>query len=680
MKATLKPQPGMSVFFIFVTVMSCTVHASLQITADDYPLMHYTSLISEENFVPGRPLVLLMPLAAEGSTSNELRYLIQELHKSSRWPVLVFNVSNELNRNMYTEINQHYSYIILIAGSCKEWEQNTFDFQKQLLAFSGGELRESWNPNARFVIQFMANCTHFDCKNISRSILSHLWTYQVGNAIVLFLKLNSHGSNDLQQNTSDSAQGTYLEIHTWYPYENSERCNPADGTVPVKVFTVRNLSDIRKNDIFKGFYDKNFHKCSISVRVTTTPPFVNVPKRVWNDGSGYQDVYEGGWEIEMLKFIGNSLNMSLDIESKYKVEFRTSPPAIYVGSYFVSSSKKISLIESSRNYLTVHLAWYTPCAVKHQKWSRFFNIFSVEMWISFTLSLILAVITVSCISNYRHKSHLHESKCYSNILGATSIIISVVLSVPVNTKPRSTPLRLFFLCWVCYSVAISTVFQAYLTTFLIEPGYVEPIKSVEQMLASDMKFGFHTSYEGSFTDTSDYTDSNILKNAVRFHNYDTCLKWIIDYQNISTILHDFTKTLMHAAGTWTDENNRPLACELEYGSVKTSGVAFLVSQGSPLLEFINDAIGYVVEGGIFIQIRNRGLYKEKLKSNFNIPTFADKYTAISVRHLQTVFYLLLLGYVLAVVCFVTEIMWHRYRSKGREQTRNLSRTDINRHR
>jgi hypothetical protein len=34
-------------------------------------------------------------------------------------------------------------------------------------------------------------------------------------------------------------------------------------------------------------------------------------------------------------------------------------------------------------------------------------------------------------------------------------------------------------------------------------------------------------------------------------------------------------------------------------------------------------------------------------------------------HLQTAFYLLMLGYVKALACFVTVIMWHSYRSKGR---------------
>jgi len=120
-------------------------------------------------------------------------------------------------------------------------------------------MRESWNPNARFVIQFMANCTHSDSKTISQSILSLIWTYQVSNAIVLFLKPNAHGSNDLQQHTSDLAKSRYLDIHSWYPYENSDRCNPADGTVPVKMFNVRNLSDIRKKTTFlKGYKIKIF--------------------------------------------------------------------------------------------------------------------------------------------------------------------------------------------------------------------------------------------------------------------------------------------------------------------------------------------------------------------------------------------------------------------------------------
>jgi hypothetical protein len=60
--------------FTVVTVISPTVHRSLQITDHEYPLMPYTKLISEEHFTAGRPLVIVLPLAEEDSANNEVGY------------------------------------------------------------------------------------------------------------------------------------------------------------------------------------------------------------------------------------------------------------------------------------------------------------------------------------------------------------------------------------------------------------------------------------------------------------------------------------------------------------------------------------------------------------------------------------------------------------------------------
>jgi hypothetical protein len=70
---------------------------------------------------------------------------------------------------------------------------------------------------------------------------------------------------------------------------------------------------------------------------------------------------------------------------------------------------------------------------------------------------------------------------------------------------------------------------------------------------------------------------------------------------------------------------------------------------------------------------------KKIGSKLDNYTFDDTYPAACFRHLQMAFHFLLMGYALALVCFVTEIAWHRYRSKGRETKRtNLSRAEINR--
>jgi len=78
---------------------------------------------------------------------------------------------------------------------------------------------------------------------------------------------------------------------------------------------------------------------------------------------------------------------------------------------------------------------------------------------------------------------------YSKIFTFTANNIDVLMSRFLKTQPRSALLRLFF-CWVCYSVAISTVFRSYLNLFRIEPGNEETTKNVEQMLSLDMMLGF----------------------------------------------------------------------------------------------------------------------------------------------------------------------------------------------
>ena len=113
----------------------------------------------------------------------------------------------------------------------------------------------------------------------------------------------------------------------------------------------------------------------------------------------------------------------------------------------------------------------------------------------------------------------------------------------------------------------------------------------------------------------------------------------------------------------TDKNNRPLLREVGDGVVRTLDYAILFRKGSSFFEFIDGVLSQVVEGGIVMHITKRGFEKAEIQTEFNSPTSDDNYFVFRVSHLQTAFYFLMLGYVLAVVCFVTEIMWLRCRSK-----------------
>jgi hypothetical protein len=131
---------------------------------------------------------------------------------------------------------------------------------------------------------------------------------------------------------------------------------------------------------------------------------------------------------------------------------------------------------------------------------------------------------------------------------------------------------------------------------------------------------------------------------------------------MSVLFDNLNVEIIRDMGKLTDKNKRPLLCELEDGGVTNRDLVLLV-RGSHFLELINNIIGHTVESGILTHIKKRDFPKEKILAMMDAFALNDKYTVFSITHLQTAFYLFMLGCVLAFVCFLTEIIWHRYRSK-----------------
>jgi hypothetical protein len=65
---------------------------------------------------------------------------------------------------------------------------------------------------------------------------------------------------------------------------------------------------------------------------------------------------------------------------------------------------------------------------------------------------------------------------------------------------------------------------------------------------------------------------------------------------------------------WTDVNTTPIFCEQEDGVVRIFDLAILVSKRSTLFEIVNDVIGHIIEGGILVPIKNRGVDEAILES------------------------------------------------------------------
>ena len=103
------------------------------------------------------------------------------------------------------------------------------------------------------------------------------------------------------------------------------------------------------------------------------------------------------------------------------------------------------------------------------------------MWIVFFNTCILS----AAIAVLIHRSAEGDSGYYRNFSYSCYTIWAVVTSVSVPEMPRTTKLRIFFFMWTCYCLVISTVFQSFFTSYLIDPGVLNQISSTEELYSKN---------------------------------------------------------------------------------------------------------------------------------------------------------------------------------------------------
>jgi hypothetical protein len=74
----------------------------------------------------------------------------------------------------------------------------------------------------------------------------------------------------------------------------------------------------------------------------------------------------------------------------------------------------------------------------------------------------------------------------------------------------------FFLVWVCFSLAFSTVFQAFLTTFHIDSSYKTPIKTMDKLLAVGLNLAIYPEFNFFFENGDENEIFNVQINRTNF--------------------------------------------------------------------------------------------------------------------------------------------------------------------
>jgi hypothetical protein len=253
-------------------------------------------------------------------------------------------------------------------------------------------------------------------------------------------------------------------------------------------------------------------------------------------------------------------------------------------------------------------------------------------------------------SDLKKKKEGNHKDSYKDISKCFLIFWAIILEASANDKvPNNTTIRATFLLWFLYSLALSAVFQTFLTTFLIEPGFEHEISTVDEIVESGIELGIPSTID---TILPEFTNPSYIRHTV-CKNMSFCFHRLASEGNFA-VLYSKYYTECNEAQKHMDSNGRSLLCHLQ----ETCSLQFftiVVQKGRFLLDKFNGLIGRVTEAGPINMWWENVKHIKTLRESKTVTTPGSTHTAMKIEHFQSTFTMLAFGFLLAVLCFVWEI-------------------------
>jgi hypothetical protein len=146
---------------------------------------------------------------------------------------------------------------------------------------------------------------------------------------------------------------------------------------------------------------------------------------------------------------------------------------------------------------------------------------------------------------------------------------------------RAPSLGLSFLSWACFALVFSTVFQTFITAFLIDTGCKTPIKNLEGLFASGTKLAYPPEYSFIFVNADETEISKVKRIRANCQSYN----FLQTVQNIRRIFELWSAICLL----------KTIGLLLENMVVLRNGLTMIIFHGDPLMRRVNGIIDHVVE-------------------------------------------------------------------------------------
>jgi hypothetical protein len=351
------------------------------------------------------------------------------------------------------------------------------------------------------------------------------------------------------------------------------------------------------------------------------------------------------------------LRLELETGIKMGAELEEGISDVIIGAVPMIPAGVLSSFEATIPYLHLDLKMLVPCPKPIPGTEKILSTFSLSVWLTIALVLLLTTAVFWCAGNGPYRSVGTETQTYQSLPKCFPDAWAVFVGVSVPQQPTASSLRVFFLLYVCFCVAISTVFQAFFVSYLVEPNYEKQLETLDDLLRSDIVYGHHPALN-YVQDTISFPEFVKVIEHKKFQEDCTdiqkCVKRVIAQKDMATVAPQLYA--MYVATEMEIVDFGKAICMLDEIGV-SSGLIFLFKKGNPLLERFNILMRRYLEADLEERLWTKLLRRRCAKGGGRIGEAAgDEFFTFSVSHLMPAFVALIGGTVFSFMVFIGELI------------------------
>jgi hypothetical protein len=324
-------------------------------------------------------------------------------------------------------------------------------------------------------------------------------------------------------------------------------------------------------------------------------------------------------------------------------------------------------VECLRPHLIEKVRWYVPCATSYPRWMSLTRVFRLSLWSAFvTAFIVVSVIMWKVVKITRSVStKAAQNQAYDSLPKCLLNFWAIILEESAsNYPPDVAAIRAVFFGWVLYCWAVNTVYQAHLTSFLIDPGLQSQLSSEDEILTSGIDYSTETSIIFLYPEL----------NGTRYKHMNTTFEVDLAQARVAkgTLAFLYSEYLVeyNINLKFKDANGVPNICMIKDDYVY-SLITVHVVKGFPLKTTYDQVLLFLLQAGLVNLWWEQIKYTASLEGARNFGSPPGEYIVLTLKHLQSAFYILLIGYAMSVLLFLVELscQYHkRYKLKMRGHT------------